>query len=60
VARAAGDFPSDPALVVPNPDDEVTPESFTAWLARRQAGEPVDLNITAAETLGEIRTIGEA
>jgi hypothetical protein len=60
VARAAGDFPSDPAVIVLNPDDEVTPESFTAWLDRRQVGEPVDPGITAAETLAEIRTAGEA
>jgi hypothetical protein len=32
------DTPSDPAVVVLNPDDEITPESFTAWLDRRQAG----------------------
>lgn len=36
------DIPSDPAVVVLNPDDEVTPESFTVWLDRRQAGKPVD------------------
>jgi len=51
VAHAAGDFPSDPAVVVLNPDDEVTPESFTAWLDHRQVGEPVDPGTTAAETL---------
>jgi hypothetical protein len=31
------DAPSDAAVVVLNPDDEITPESFTAWLDRRQA-----------------------
>ena len=46
--------------MVLNPDDEVTPESFSAWLDRRQEGEPVDPGITAAETLAEIRTTGEA
>jgi hypothetical protein len=32
------DSPSDPAVVVVNPEDEVTPELFAAWLDRRQAG----------------------
>ena len=31
------DTPSGPAVVVLNPEDEITPESFTAWLDRRQA-----------------------
>lgn len=49
-----------PAVVVINPDDEVTAENFAAWLDRRQAGEPVDPDVSAAETLSEVRTIGEA
>ena len=60
MVRAADDFPSDPAVVVLNPDDEVTAESFTAWLDGRQSGEPVDPGVTAAETLAGIRTTGEA
>jgi len=59
VARHAADLPSDPAVVVLNPDDEVTPETFTAWLDRRQAGEPVDPGVSAAETLAEARTSRE-
>jgi hypothetical protein len=46
--------------VVPNPDDEVTPETFAAWLDRRQAGEPIDPAVSAAETLAEARAAGEA
>jgi hypothetical protein len=53
------DIPSDPAVVVINPDDEVTPESFAAWLDRRQAGEPVDPGVKAADTLTEARAAGE-
>lgn len=41
--------------MVLNPDDEVTPETFVAWLDRRQAGEPVDPGISAADTLAETR-----
>jgi hypothetical protein len=29
------------------------PESFTAWLDRRQAGEPVDPGVRAADSLAE-------
>jgi hypothetical protein len=46
--------------VVLNPDDEVTPEAFVAWLERRQAGEPVDPGVSAADTLAEARAAGEA
>ena len=53
------DTPSDPAVVVLNPDDEITPESFTAWLDRRQAGEPVDPGVRAADSLAEARAAGE-
>lgn len=59
MARRAADFPSDPAVVVINPDDEVTPESFVAWLDRRQAGEPIDPGVSATETLAEARAAGE-
>jgi len=47
-------------VVVLNPDDVVTPEAFTAWLDRRQTGDPVDPGVTAAETLAELRATGEA
>jgi len=53
------DAPSDPAVVVLNPDDEITPESFTAWLDRRQVGEPVDPGVRAADSLAEARAAGE-
>jgi hypothetical protein len=42
VARRPNDLPSDPPVVVLNPDDDVTAESFALWLDRRQVGEPVD------------------
>ena len=53
------DIPFDPAVVVINPDDEVTPESFAAWLDRRQVGEAVDPGVKAADTLAEARAAGE-
>jgi hypothetical protein len=59
VARPASDF-SEPAVIEVNPDDAVTAESFRAWLDHRQAGEPVEPGVTAAETLAEVRSAGEA
>ncbi len=49
----------DGAVVLVNPDDEVTPERFRAWLDERQRGEPLDLAVTAADTLAEARADGE-
>lgn len=59
MARRAEDI-TDPAVVVANPDEEVTPESFLAWLETRQNGAPVKTSVSAAETLTEIRAAGEA
>jgi hypothetical protein len=59
VARNPADLPSDPAVVVLNPDDDVTPESFSAWLDSRQVGDPVDPGVRAEETLAEARAAGE-
>jgi len=51
--------PSDPSVVVLNPDDEITPGTFTAWLDRRQAGDPVDPGVRASDSLAEARAAGE-
>ncbi|PZS21497.1 MAG: hypothetical protein DLM54_04320 [Acidimicrobiales bacterium] len=59
MARRAEDQPLDSAVVVVNPDDEVTPEAFSTWLDQLQCGEPLQLSVTAAETLAEARTAGE-
>jgi len=59
MARRAEDQPLDPAVVVINPDDEVTPEAFKSWLDERQSAEPLRLGVTAAETLIEARAAGE-
>lgn len=47
-------------MVVANPEEVVTAESFQAWLKRRAAGEPSDPGVKAAETLAEARAAGEA
>ena len=59
MVRRPNDLPSDPAVVVLNPDDDVTAESFTTWLDRRQAREPVDPGVRAADTLAGARAAGE-
>lgn len=59
MARRAHDQLVDPAVVVINPDEEVTPETFTAWLNQLQSGEPVELEVTAAQTLADARAAGE-
>jgi hypothetical protein len=46
-------------VVVLNPEDEVTTESFAAWLDRRQGDAPVDPAVRAADTLAEARSSGE-
>ena len=58
MASRAEDLP-DPAVVVVNPDDEVTPEAFRAWLDQLQIGEPVQLRVTAAQTLAEAGAAGK-
>jgi hypothetical protein len=39
MVRSAADLPSDPAIIVTNPE-EVTPEMFRAWLVRHKHREP--------------------
>jgi len=59
MARSADDIPSDPAIVVANPDEEVTAVNFTAWLDDRQKRTPISTSVSAAETLAAIRAYGE-
>ncbi|MBO0693741.1 MAG: hypothetical protein J2P58_12640 [Acidimicrobiaceae bacterium] len=59
MARHADDFEHDPAVVVANPEVEVTPELFFAFLDRVQQREPFDPGVRAADTLREIREHGE-
>jgi hypothetical protein len=59
MARSADDFSGHPAVVVVNPDDDVTPEALLAWLEEIEGDEPLDLPVTAAETLAAARADGE-
>lgn len=59
MARSAEEFFEHPSVVVVNPDDDVTPEAFFAWLDELEGEEPLDLPVTAAETLAEARAAGE-
>ena len=58
VVSRAEDLP-DPAVVVVNPDDEVSSEAFLTWLDQLQSGEPAHASVTAAQTLAEARAAGE-
>ena len=60
VESQAAPSPSDPAVVVTNPDEPVTPEAFRAWLDRLQSGEPLHLPVRAVDTLSDLRSTGEA
>lgn len=57
--RRAEDLPNDPAVVLANPDDEVTPELFRQWLDNLQQDEPFDPGVRAADTVRQIRDHGE-
>jgi len=59
MARSADEFSGHPAVVVVNPDDDVTPEALFAWLDEIEGDEPLDLPATAAETLAAARAAGE-
>lgn len=60
MASSASELPAGPAVVVVNPEDDVTAEAFRAWLDHRQQGDPVDPGARAADTLAELRSAGEA
>jgi hypothetical protein len=56
VARNASDFPSDPVIVVTNPDEDCSSGAFRAFLDDLLAGPEPELdNIKAAEALRELR-----
>ena len=59
VARSAEEFFEHPAVVVINPDDDVTTAALFAWLDEVEGEEPLDLPVSAAETLAEARAAGE-
>jgi hypothetical protein len=58
MTHRADDHSDDP-VVADNADEDVTPESFKAWLDQLQVGEPLRLGVTAAETLAQARAAGE-
>lgn len=50
----------EPVVVVANPEDDVTAATFEVWLDRRADHEPTNPSATAAATLAEARSAGEA
>ncbi len=57
MARRADDLPDDPVLVLIDEDEPTV--SFDDWLASLTLGDPIDVNVGAAEILREIREHGE-
>jgi hypothetical protein len=56
VAHNASEFPTDPVIVVTNPEEDCSPEVFRAFLDDLLAGPEPELdNIKAAEALRELR-----
>jgi hypothetical protein len=59
VSNIASEGSSTPSLVVLNPDDDVRPEAFFAFLDSRQSGAPIDPGVSASDMLREARAAGE-
>lgn len=58
MAQPASEF-VDPAVIVVNPGDTVTAETFKEWLDERVGDEPTHPHATAAETLRQTRAADE-
>lgn len=58
MAQPASEY-VDPAVIVVNPGDTVTAETFQDWLDERADDEPTYPDVTAAETLRQARAADE-
>ncbi len=57
MARPAEDLPSDPAVVVTNPEEDCYPEAFNSFVAELLSGpEPGLDSLGAAQALQELRS----
>lgn len=56
MARDASDLPTDPVIVVTNPDEDRSPNAFRAFIDELLAGPEPELDsIGAAEAIRELR-----
>lgn len=56
MARHVEDLPSDPAVIVTNPEEDCPPEAFAAFVADLLAGPEPELDsFAAAQALRELR-----
>jgi hypothetical protein len=60
MARRTEDFEIDPAIVPIDDGTDTSPAAIEAWLASLHGDEPVNLSVSAAEVVREIREHGEA
>ena len=62
MARRVEDLPERRLLVADETStwsDDAVAESFTSWLAELDESEPVEVTVSAADTLAEARAAGE-
>jgi len=60
MARRTEDFEIDPTVVPIDDSTDTSPAAMEAWLASLRGDEPVNLSVSAAEIVREIREHGEA
>ena len=61
MVRSASDRPSDPVIVVTNPDEDASPDAFRAFIDELLAGAEPELDsIGATEALRELRVDTDA
>lgn len=60
MARRTEDFEIDPAIVPIDDDSDTSPAAMDAWLVTLHHDEPVNLSVSVAEIVRNIREHGEA
>ena len=60
MARRTEDFEIDPTIVPIDDSTDTSPAAMEAWLASLHRDEPVNLSVSTAEVVREIREHGEA
>jgi hypothetical protein len=60
MARRTDDFEIDPAIVPIDDATDTSPAAIDVWLASLRGDEPVNLSVSAAEVVRDIREHGEA
>ena len=59
MVRRTEDFEIDPVIVAIEDGTDTSPAAVQAWLATLHGDEPVEITVSVAEIVGEIREHGE-